>query len=190
MPNDVNEKRKTIAEADASAAGEQRHGDLAESRSGRRAERRGRLVDPWVEARPERAHDPNDDRDVEEGVRDQDRRPAAVDRRGEDREEGKRHDDRREHERDDDERADEPATAEAVAAEDVRGWERDCDGEERRGERLPRREPHDVACRRVGEDVERRVARSPQTTVDDRPERVGEEEREESERDPVGQRRA
>ncbi len=58
-------------------------------------------------------------------MRDQDRRPSALDAVGEDREERERDDDGREHERDDDERADEAAPAESVAAEDVRRGERD-----------------------------------------------------------------
>ena len=123
---------------------------------GRRAERRGRLVQARIEARPERPDDPHDDGDVEERVRDQDRRPAALDAVGQDREERERDDDRREHERDDDERAHHAPAPESVAAEHVRGRQRDRDREHGRRERLPHREPHDLARQRIREDVERR----------------------------------
>ncbi len=104
---------------------EERHRDLAEPRERRRTERRRGFGHSGIEARPERADDPNDDRDVEERVRHEDRRPSSFDPVRQDREERERDDDRRKNERDDDERAHEAAPAEPIPAEDVRGREGD-----------------------------------------------------------------
>ena len=185
MPNDVNEKRKTIAAAAASAGASSGSGDLAEPGGRTGAERRRRLGHARIEIRPERPDDPHDDGDVEERVRDQDRNPPALDAVGEDREERERHDHRREHERDDDERADEVASTESVATENVGRGERDEDRQRGRRERLPDGEPHDLARQRIGEDVERRISRPAQSALDDGGERIEEEERQERERNAV-----
>ncbi len=121
----MNENRNTIAAAAASAGREERQRDLAEARHGDAPSVAAASRQARIEVRPERPDDAHDDGDVEERVRDQDRRPPALDAVGEDREERERDDDRRQHERHDDERADDAAAAESVAAEHVRRRERD-----------------------------------------------------------------
>ena len=101
----------------------------------------------------DRAHD---DGDVEERVRHEDRCPATLEARREDRQEGQRDDDRRQHEGHDDERADEPAAGEGVLPEHVGRGKRDRDRERRGGCRLPDREPDHVPRHRVGQEIERR----------------------------------
>ena len=129
IPNDVNEKRKTIAAAAARAGASSGTVISRKRRRGVAPSVAAASVDPWVEVRPERPDDADDDRDVEEGMRDEDRRPSSLERLGQDCEERERDDDRRQHEGHDDERADDAAPSEAVPAEDVGGRERDRDRE-------------------------------------------------------------
>ena len=82
---------------------EQRQRHMPEARRGAGAERRGAVPEARVEPRPVRADHADDDGDVEEDVRGEDRGHAAVERRARGR--TPRDDDRREHERDEHERA-------------------------------------------------------------------------------------
>ena len=85
--------------------GEQRQRDLAERAAGAAPSVGAASAHARIEVRPERPDDAHHDRDVEEHVRDEDRRPPAVEPVGQEREEGERDDDGRQHERHHDDRA-------------------------------------------------------------------------------------
>ena len=79
--------------------GRRRGSVTSRSRSTACPERRRGLAHARVESGPEGADDPDDDGDVEERVRDEDRRPALPEPVGEDGEEGERDDHRGQDER-------------------------------------------------------------------------------------------
>ena len=123
-PNDVKQKRKTI-DAAATSAG-RNAGSVTEQnvRSGSGAEHAGCVGGAPVERLPRRAHDPDDHREVEEAVREQDGAEGALD--AERPERGGDHD-RREDERHDHERVHEAPPGEPDTTDD--GGEREPDGE-------------------------------------------------------------
>ncbi len=161
-----------------------------------RSEHPGRLLLPRVELPPEAGHRPYDHGVVEEDVRQQDRphrrvqpyapqvvqHPAAPDQ-GQER---RPHHHRGQDERHRDHGPQQLLSGEFEAREDIRAGEREQQREPGRGRRLPDGEPQDVQDVRVGEHLPG-PAQLPlpavlQPAPDDRGDRVGEEQREEGER--------
>ncbi len=142
---------------------ERGQGDLPPGRQRGGAQHPRGLLLPGVELRPQPADRPDDDREVEEDVGQQDRphrgvqpyppqfvqQPAAADQR----QEGAARDDGRQHERDGDDGPQKLLAREVEAGEDVAGGQGEQQRERGGGERLPGGEPQHVPDVRLGDDV-------------------------------------
>ncbi len=173
--------------------GEGREGDLPPGAQRGRAEHAGRLLLPGVELGPQPADGPYDDRVVEEDMGQQDRphrgvqayapqlvEQSAVSDEGE---EGAARDDGRQHERHGDHGPQQSLARKVQAGEEIRGGQREQQGERGGGQRLPGGEPQHVPDVRLRDHVpdppEPPGAVRLQSARDDRGDGPGEEHGEE-----------
>ena len=158
-PNDVNVNTKTMAAA-APIAGRIAGSVISRNtRQRRRAERRRRRLAVAGQRRQHGADGAHDDRQVEQHVGGDDRHDAALDRGRQDGQHGGADHHGRQHEHGDEGAVEETPAGEVEAGDDVGGGEPDHDGQCRRDQRLPQREPHDVPRHGVAERLgERRSA--------------------------------